>query len=91
MRTGTRPIRFQKVQHYAFISPEFFLTSLHSTRGFLIYRGLSNWPSEVPLGIVRGGPRGPRAGEGWEGEVSLPAVPSRKWDGREEAWEQAGR
>lgn len=34
MRTGTRPTHFQKVQHYAFISPQFFLTSLHSTPQF---------------------------------------------------------
>lgn len=61
MRTGTGPIHFQKVQHYAFMSPEFFLTSLHSTRRF---PGLQR----VLLGIERGGllGRGQERGQGRE-------------------------
>lgn len=74
--TGTGPVHFQKVQHYAFISPEFFLTSLHSTPPF---PGLQR----VLLGIERGGLLGRSKGGTGKGVVSLSStVPSGKRDER---------
>lgn len=73
--TGTGPVHFQKVQHYAFISPEFFLTSLHSTPPF---PGLQR----VLLGIERGGLLGRSKGGTGKGVSLSSTVPSGKRDER---------
>lgn len=57
-RTGTRPVHFQKVQPYAFISPGFLPTSLHPTLPFLVYTG--------PSGHYKRGSHGEGAPEGRE-------------------------
>lgn len=73
--TGTGPVHFQKVQHYAFISPEFFLTSLHSTPPF---PGLQR----VLLGIERDGLLGRSKGGTGKGVSLSGTVPSGKRDER---------
>lgn len=73
MGTGTGPVHFQKVQHYAFIGPEFFLTSLHPTPPFPGLQG-------VLLGIERGGLLGRSKGGTGKGVSLSNTVPSGKRD-----------